>query len=212
MTLAIVRHGQSTFNLQNRFTGDIDVPLTLLGKYEAFLAGKQLRETGVTFQDAFSSRLLRSIQSLKAILEVVDPKKKVNTYQVKALNERSYGKLQGFSKTESEEIYTKEKVNEWRRDFNSRPPGGETLAETYQRVVAFYRMTVEPLLLANHNVLIVAHGNSLRALIKYIELISDEDISKTEIATGTPILYDIQEGSNHCLCYQRRQSRHLQQR
>ncbi|MEJ0055525.1 MAG: 2,3-bisphosphoglycerate-dependent phosphoglycerate mutase [Bacteroidota bacterium] len=109
MTLAIVRHGQSTFNLQNRFTGDIDVPLTLLGKHEAFLAGKQLRETGITFHDAFSSRLLRSIQSMNAILEVIDPKKTVNRYQVKALNERNYGKLQGFSKSESEEIYTKKK-------------------------------------------------------------------------------------------------------
>ncbi|MEJ0055524.1 MAG: histidine phosphatase family protein [Bacteroidota bacterium] len=103
-------------------------------------------------------------------------------------------------------------MNEWRRNFYSRPPGGETLEETYHRVVDFYRSTVEPLLLARHNVIIVAHGNSLRALVKYIELISAEDISKTEIATGTPILYDIREGSNHCLCYQRQDSRRLQQR
>lgn len=203
MTLAIIRHGQSTFNLQNRFTGEIDVPLTLLGKHEAFLAGKTLRETGVIFNDAFSSKLLRSIQSMKIILEVIDPKKKISKCQSSALNERNYGNLQGFNKTETEEIYSKEKVNQWRRNFYSRPPGGESLEDTYKRVTPYYKNTIEPLLLSRHNVLIVAHGNSLRALMMYVENITPAAIESTEIFTGTPIFYNVKEIDNFCLSYQR---------
>jgi 2,3-bisphosphoglycerate-dependent phosphoglycerate mutase len=206
MTLAIVRHGQSTFNLQNRFTGDLDVPLTLHGKHEALLAGEALRETGVEFQDSFSSSLLRSVESMKVILEEIDPTRKITQYQSAALNERNYGSLQGLNKSETEQIYSKEKVNEWRRNFYSKPPEGESLEDTYKRVIQYFKDVIEPLLLSKHNILIVAHGNSLRALMMYLEHISPKDIESTEIQTGVPVFYDVQESNNFCLRYRRKDS------
>ena len=167
--LLLVRHGQSTFNLENRFTGNLDVPLTPLGEEEALLAGKKL--VNFHFDIAYTSMLVRAWETLRIILNEI---KQTDIPIIKnaALNERMYGSLQGLNKTETALKYGDAQVELWRRSYEVKPPDGESLHDTYNRTVPYYQQEMEPKLKNNKNILIVAHGNSLRALKMYIEDIS----------------------------------------
>ena len=181
--LITVRHGQSTWNLENRFTGWEDVPLSPQGEAEAHRAGKLLQN--YLIHEAYTSVLKRAIDTLEIILREVE---KINIPIVKsaALNERFYGDLQGLNKSETEVKYGKDQVNLWRRSYEIAPPGGESLKQTYERVVPYYISEIVPKLKNGRNILIVAHGNSLRALAMYLERITPEEISNVNIATGVP--------------------------
>jgi len=185
--LIIVRHGQSAWNLENRFTGETDVDLTPLGREEAAKAGKLIKPYRI--DEAFTSVLKRAIETLDIILKetatTVIPIKKSA-----ALNERNYGDLQGLNKAETEQKYGAEQVHIWRRSYEVQPPGGESLKDTFNRTVPYYQKEIEPELKAGKNVLIVAHGNSLRALMMYLEHISPEAIADLNLATGVPRLYE----------------------
>jgi 2,3-bisphosphoglycerate-dependent phosphoglycerate mutase len=184
--LAIVRHGQSQWNLENRFTGEVDVDLTPLGREEARLAGIKLKE--IIFSHCFTSELKRAQETLAIILkESGHPGVLISTS--KALNERNYGDLQGLDKAKTAEKYGAEQVAIWRRSYDIAPPGGESLKDTVERVVPYYKKEVEPLLKENKNILVVAHGNSLRALMMNLENIDKESIVGVDIPTGIPRIY-----------------------
>lgn len=188
--LVLVRHGQSTWNLENRFTGEEDVPLTPLGREEARAAGRKLKTT--LFSQGFTSVLQRAIDTMNLILETAGyPDLPVT--RSRALNERNYGRLQGLGKAEVTGEYGEEQVALWRRSFSIRPPGGESLADTAARVIPYYRDRIEPLLKKGQDILVVAHGNSLRALLMYLEHISEEDISHVDLPTGAPRRYTLRD-------------------
>jgi 2,3-bisphosphoglycerate-dependent phosphoglycerate mutase len=189
--LVIVRHGQSSWNLENRFTGEVDVPLTPLGREEARAAGKKLK--GTLFSQAFTSVLVRAIETLTLILAETG-QTTLPIRRDKALNERNYGQLQGLNKEEVALQYGTEQVANWRRSFSVRPPGGESLADTSARVIPYYRREIEPLLKKGENILVVAHGNSLRALMMHLENITEEDIAEVDLPTGRPREYRIDTG------------------
>lgn len=184
--LVIVRHGQSSWNLENRFTGEVDVPLTPQGREEARLAGNKLK--GILFARSFTSVLIRAIETLSIILETSGHPELPVTRDA-ALDERNYGELQGLNKAEVARQYGVDQVALWRRSFSIRPPGGESLADTAARVIPYYRREIEPLLQKGENILIVAHGNSLRSLMMYLEKISEDDIAHVDLPTGVPRQY-----------------------
>jgi len=188
--LAIVRHGQSEYNLQNRFTGFADVDLTDQGREEAAMCGRKLKD--MNFDACFTSVLNRAIETLDIILDTIG-QKQLPVYKDAALNERDYGDLQGLNKGETAEKYGAEQVALWRRSFDVAPPGGESLKQTQERVLPYYYAHIEPLLQQGKNVLIVAHGNSLRALMMHLENISPDAISHVELLTGVPRVYDFDE-------------------
>jgi len=188
-TLIIFRHGQSVWNLENKFTGWVDVDLTEKGKQEARNAGEKLKP--YHFDLAFSSALKRAQQTLALALEVA--KQEVPTTYDKALNERMYGDLQGLDKTETAKKYGDEQVKIWRRSFDIPPPNGESLKDTADRVIPYYKSEIEPQLKAGKNIVIVAHGNSLRALIMYLEKMTPKEILEFEIGTAVPRLYELDE-------------------
>jgi len=187
--LVIVRHGQSEWNLKNLFTGWSDVDLTILGEHEAEHAGIVLR--AYHFDAAYTSVLKRAIHTLNIMLHEMNVTMPV--YKDQALNERNYGNLQGLNKAEVGEKYGAQQLILWRRSFTEVPPGGESLENTYQRVIPYYQKEIEPKLKAGQNILIVAHGNSLRALMMYLEHISPDDIAHVDLATGAPRLYEFAE-------------------
>ncbi|MFT4204534.1 MAG: 2,3-bisphosphoglycerate-dependent phosphoglycerate mutase [Chitinophagaceae bacterium] len=184
--LVIVRHGQSQWNLENRFTGEVDIDLTEQGKAEAHAAGEKLKE--YLFDTAFTSALKRAQETLQIILEVTG-ETNIPIIADKALNERNYGNLQGLNKAETAQKFGDEQVHIWRRSYDISPPGGESLKDTYNRVIPYYKKYIEPKLKAGKDILIVAHGNSLRALAKFLEHIDDKEISEFNIPTGVPKLY-----------------------
>ncbi len=188
--LTLIRHGQSTYNLQNRFTGNVDVSLTPFGEDEARLAGQKLK--GFHYNIAYTSMLVRAWETLSIVLEEI---KQSDIYIIKnaALNERMYGSLQGLNKAETALKYGDSQVEIWRRSYEVRPPDGESLEDTYNRTVPYYKSEIEPKLKAGENVLMVAHGNSLRALKMFLENISPEAIVQVNIPTGTPRNYDFDE-------------------
>ncbi|SHL36279.1 2,3-bisphosphoglycerate-dependent phosphoglycerate mutase [Flavobacterium chilense] len=183
--LIFVRHGQSLYNLENRFTGILDIALTDLGKEQAKLAGQKL--IGYVFDIAYTSMLIRAQESLRIILD--EMKVTIPIVKNKALNERMYGTLQGINKDETAQKYGLAQVDIWRRSYDICPPGGESLLDTYNRVVPYYKTEIEPKLKMGQNVLLVAHGNSLRSLMMYLENINPLDIVKVNIATGIPRVY-----------------------
>lgn len=186
-SLTLIRHGQSTYNVANLFTGNIDVPLTMLGESEAFAAGKKIKY--FIYQIAFTSMLIRAQETLRIILEEIH-QTSIPVIKNAALNERMYGSLQGLNKAETATIYGDAQVEIWRRSFAVRPPDGESLEDTYNRTIPYYTSAIEPKIKSGENVLIVAHGNSLRALMMYLENISKEQIVKVNIPTGLPRLYN----------------------
>ena len=185
--LIIFRHGQSVWNLENKFTGWVDVELTEKGMQEARNAGEKLKP--YHFDLAYASGLKRAQQTLTLALEVSG--KVVPTIYNDALNERMYGDLQGLDKTETAIKYGDEQVKIWRRSFDIPPPNGESLKDTADRVIPYYKSEIEPQLKAGKNIIIAAHGNSLRALIMYLEKMTPKEILEFEIGTGVPRLYEL---------------------
>ncbi len=187
-SLVLVRHGQSEFNALNLFTGWKNPPLTKKGEQEAFEAGKRISKLKVEFQYHFTSKLIRAQKTGEIILKELN-QIQIKTINNEALNERDYGELSGLNKDESRQKWGKDQVHIWRRSFDVPPPGGESLKDTAARVVPYFEREVLPLLNSNNNVLITAHGNSIRSLIKYIENLTEEEIVEIEVETGMPIIY-----------------------
>jgi 2,3-bisphosphoglycerate-dependent phosphoglycerate mutase len=215
--LVLVRHGQSTWNLENRFTGWTDVGLTEQGMVEAREAGRMLREGGYTFDIAYTSVLKRAIKTLWLALEEMDMEwlPVIRAWQ---LNERHYGNLQGLNKAEMAEKFGEEQVHIWRRSYDVPPPAldldderhprfdpryaqltpeqlpaTESLKITLERVLPFWHSTLAPDIKAGKNLLIAAHGNSLRAMVKYLDNISDDEITGLNIPTGVPLVYELDD-------------------
>ena len=218
--LVLIRHGQSVWNLSNQFTGWVDVDLSEKGVEEAKHAGQLVKQAGLEFDQAYTSVLTRAIKTLHYVLEESDQLwiPEMKTWR---LNERHYGALKGLNKKETADKYGADQVHIWRRSYDVLPPllkatdegsaakdrryadldpriipGGENLKVTLERVIPFWEDHIAPDLLAGKNVIIAAHGNSLRALTKYIENISDADIMNLEMATGEPVVYDFDEKLN----------------
>jgi 2,3-bisphosphoglycerate-dependent phosphoglycerate mutase len=191
--LVLVRHGRSSFNDQNRFTGWMDVPLIEVGINEAIKAGQLLKSKEFRPKVAFTSKLQRAQHTLKLILKELD-QESLNTIESESLNERHYGELQGKNKEETAKIFGDEQVHIWRRSYDVPPPGGESLKDTAERALPFYRSEIIARLEQGDDVIVVAHGNSLRAIVMEIEKLSPEQILKREIPTGTPIFYEYSRG------------------
>ncbi len=189
-TLTLVRHGQSQWNLENRFTGWQDIDLTDIGRQEALQAGIQLK--GQKIDIAFTSVLQRAQHTLDIILHECGLEH-LEVIKNKALNERGYGQLEGLNKTDTAEKYGEEQVHLWRRSYDVPPPGGESLKDTYNRVVPYFLHEMLPHLEKGENVLVVAHGNSLRALIKFLDNLDEAQILNMEIATGVPHAYEMDD-------------------
>lgn len=187
-TLYMIRHGQSQWNLENRFTGWVDVPLTENGRKDAALAGQALK--GIKFDVAFSSRLKRANDTLAVLLQE-SGQPNVPTEFDSALNERHYGELQGLNKAETAEKYGADQVQQWRRSYHTQPPGGESMADCERRTLPFFKQYVWPHLVAGKNVIISAHGNSQRPIIKFLEELSEEEAAALEIGFCTPYVYTI---------------------
>ena len=214
--LVLVRHGQSIWNLANKFTGWTDVGLSDKGVKEAIDAGKTLKKLGYTFDVAYTSLLKRAQDTLNIILKELDLNIEINkTYK---LNERHYGALQGLNKDETRQKYGEEQVRLWRRSAEVRPPAltkddprypgndpiykdipeselplTENLVDTIKRVVSYYESTIIPDLILGKKIIIVAHGNSLRGLVKYLDNLSDEEVMDLEIPTGVPLVYELDD-------------------
>ncbi len=186
--LYLVRHGLSTYNEQNLFTGWVDVPLSDHGRIEAKNTGKKLK--GLSFSIAYTSKLLRAHQTLDIILKETG-KEDIKIIKNGALNERNYGDLQGLNKDEVAAKVGKKKVHEWRRSYTSRPPGGESLEDTASRVAPYFNDYILRDVKNGLDVLVVAHGNSLRVIVKLLDHLDDKKITNLEIITGEIICYSI---------------------
>lgn len=188
--LILLRHGQSLWNKENRFTGWVDVDLSEKGEEEARRAGELLK--GRQIDALFTSVLTRAIRTAEIALDVSGHD--LTATRNEALNERNYGDLQGLDKQETREKHGDEQVHTWRRSFDVAPPGddGESLSMTIDRVLPYYHAQIEPVLLDGRNVLVAAHGNSLRALSYHLDDHTPESIVELEIPTGVPILYDLE--------------------
>ena len=191
--LVLVRHGQSIWNEKNLFTGWRDVGLTDRGVEEAKKAGLLIKEANVDFDVMFTSSLERAKKTGDIILSCMD-QSNVEVVSDSALNERNYGELTGMNKDEARRNFGESRVQIWRRSYDVPPPGGESLKNTFERVLPYFNKYISPRLKNGESVLITAHGNSLRSLVKHLEEISEEKIVKLEIATGEPIFYDFING------------------
>lgn len=190
-TLILVRHGQSQWNLENRFTGWTDVPLTPQGLADGTKAAGVIRDIEKPIH-AFASRLQRSQQTLACILAETGWQGIPTDYD-SALNERHYGDLQGLNKAETADKYGQEQVKLWRRSYDTRPPNGESMADCERRTTPFFLQYVLPLL-EQGNVIVAAHGNSLRPIMKYLENLDTEAAATREIGLVTPYIYEIKDG------------------
>lgn len=186
--LVLVRHGQSEWNERNLFTGWRDPDLTRLGVQEAIKAGKLLKAQGVIFDIAYTSVLKRAQRTLSLIMENLD-QTEVPVVCDQALNERDYGELSGLNKDEARKQWGEEQVLMWRRSYDIPPPGGESLKDTAARVLPYYKNKIWPDVKSGKNVIVAAHGNSIRALIMYLEELSAQQIIEREVATGVPMVY-----------------------
>lgn len=188
--VVLIRHGESQWNLENRFTGWVDIPLSPKGEQEAREAGEKLR--AFRFDHAFTSVLTRAIKTLEIVMDVIgQPGLPVEQHQ--ALNERMYGDLQGLNKAETAKQYGEAQVKLWRRSYDVRPPGGESLHDTAERVLPYYREHIWPRLAKGETLLVVAHGNSLRALVMHLDQLSREEVLELNIPTGAPLLYELDD-------------------
>jgi len=191
--LVLVRHGESEWNKENRFTGWIDIALSPKGEEEARQVGEKIK--GMHFDKAFTSVLQRATKTFEIAAQTAGFKHLI-AEKDEALNERMYGELQGLNKDECREKFGAEQVHIWRRSFDVPPPRGESLKDTADRVLPYYFKRIEPMLKEGKNILIVAHGNSLRALIMFLEKLTGDQIVKVEIPTGVPILYELDKNLN----------------
>ena len=190
--LVLVRHGQSEWNKQNLFTGWKNPDLTEKGVAEAIDAGKRLKAEGLKFDIAYTSDLSRAQRTLNLMLTELN-QEGLKTIKDQALNERDYGDLAGLNKDDAREKWGEAQVHIWRRSYDIPPPGGESLKDTRDRVLPYYNEVIWPDYKAGKNIIVAAHGNSLRALVMQLENLSPEDIMKREIATGEPIIYRLNE-------------------
>jgi 2,3-bisphosphoglycerate-dependent phosphoglycerate mutase len=215
--LVMVRHGQSTWNLDNRFTGWTDVGLTEQGVAEAHEAGRLLNEGGYLFDVAYTSVLKRAIKTLWVVMEDMELEW-IPVYRAWQLNERHYGALQGLNKAETAEKFGEDQVHIWRRSYDIPPPAlemdderhprydpryagvapdklpsSESLKLTLERVLPYWHMVLAPAIQSGQRVLVVAHGNSMRAMVKYLDHISDEEIPGLNIPTGVPLVYELDD-------------------
>jgi 2,3-bisphosphoglycerate-dependent phosphoglycerate mutase len=213
--LVLVRHGQSTWNLENRFTGWTDVGLTELGYQEALEGAMVMKQENYTFDIAYTSVLKRAIKTLWIILEEMEMEW-IPVYRAWELNERHYGALQGLNKAEMAEKFGEAQVKIWRRSYDTPPPPleldderhprhdrryaglrsdqlpqSEALKDTVARMLPYWHETIAPMVKSGKRVLIAAHGNSLRALVKHLDNISDQDITELNIPTGIPLVYEL---------------------
>ncbi|MEX0759231.1 MAG: 2,3-diphosphoglycerate-dependent phosphoglycerate mutase [Tistlia sp.] len=197
--LLLLRHGQSDWNAQNRFTGFVDVDLTEAGEAEARKGGRALR--GLHIDRLYASTLKRAYRTVELAMEACgdnehlkDPDGNWIMVRHDDLRERDYGDLAGLNKAETAERYGKEQVHIWRRSYDVPPPGGESLADVVARVGPYYERELRPKLEAGETILVGAHGNTVRALLVALGLHSPEDISGVEIPTGVPMLFELKEG------------------
>jgi 2,3-bisphosphoglycerate-dependent phosphoglycerate mutase len=200
--LVLIRHGQSQWNLENRFTGWIDVPLSPKGEEEAANAGRDLKAKGFKPDVAFTSALQRAQKTLDLVLKELG-QTDLPVTKDQALNERHYGDLQGKNKAETAAEFGDEQVHIWRRSFDVPPPKGESLKDTAARTIPYFEAKIVPELVAGKNVLIAAHGNSLRSIVMDIEKMTPEQILKTEIGTGVAWTYEVTKGADGKLSYKR---------
>jgi len=190
--LVLVRHGQSEWNKKNLFTGWKDPNLTDLGIEEAKKAGNLLKERGLAFDIMFTSGLFRAQETGRIILDQMNLSH-IEVVKDQSLNERNYGDLAGLNKDEARIKWGDEQVHIWRRSFDIPPPGGESLKNTAERVLPYFNSEILPKIRESQNILVAAHGNSLRALVMELEKISSDEIVKLEIATGDPLTYECSE-------------------
>ncbi len=188
--LVLVRHGQSEYNASNRFTGWRDPPLTEKGIQEAHDVAVQLRSLDLRFDAAFSSALDRARRTTDIILADLDAGQLPVTADA-ALNERDYGELAGLNKAEAGERWGEAQIQQWRRSYQEAPPGGESLRDTMARALPFYLRCILPTVMRGQHALVVAHGNSLRALVMALDGLSFKDITRVEIATGEVLVYEL---------------------
>src|SRR6201997_1165225 len=192
--LVLVRHGQSEWNLKNLFTGWKDPDLTEQGIREAKEAGRKLKAQGLSFDIAFTSVLLRAQHTLDIMLNELG-QTSLPVRKDLALNERDYGDLSGLNKDDARKKWGEDQVHIWRRSYDVSPPGGESLRDTAARVLPYYVQEILPRVLGGANVLVAAHGNSLRALVMVLEKLSPEQIPRREIGTGVPLIYRLNADS-----------------
>ncbi|MBT5157702.1 MAG: 2,3-bisphosphoglycerate-dependent phosphoglycerate mutase [Rhodobiaceae bacterium] len=189
--LVLVRHGQSEWNEKNLFTGWRDPDLTAQGVAEAHAAGRALKAAGAKFDLAFTSNLQRAQKTLALLLQDLLPDGELPTTRHEALNERDYGDLAGLNKDDAREKWGEAQVHIWRRSFDTPPPGGESLKDTADRVLPYFDAEIMPQLKQGKDILIAAHGNSLRALVMQLEGLSSEEIIDVNIGTGVPYCYEL---------------------
>ena len=187
-TLVLIRHGQSQWNLENRFTGWVDVPLTDKGRKEARLAGALLAAEELDLAKAYTSALVRAQETLTIVLDQLGLAG-LETERDEALNERHYGELQGLDKTETAEKYGAEQVHIWRRSYDVQPPGGESLKDTAARTLPYFEAKIVADLDAGRSILVSAHGNSLRSIVMKLDGLSREQVLELNLDTGVPIVY-----------------------
>src|SRR5271169_103041 len=192
--LVLVRHGQSEWNLKNLFTGWRDVGLTENGIKEARAAGQKLKARGLRFDVAFTSALVRAQHTLDLVLDEME-QKNIPVFKDQALNERDYGDLVGLNKDDARAKWGEDQVHIWRRSYDAAPPGGESLKDTAARVLPYYIQEILPRVLRGDNVIVAAHGNSLRALVMVLDRLSPEAIVKRELGTGVPMVYRLKADS-----------------
>ena len=193
--LVLLRHGQSQWNLENRFTGWVDVPLTHKGEEEARQAGEKMKAVQLQFDTTFTSVLQRAIRTLELALDVLG-QSDLPVAQDQALNERHYGDLQGLNKAETAQKFGDEQVRLWRRSYDVPPPGGESLENTAARTLPYLKDKILPTIQAGQNVLVTAHGNSLRSIIMHLDQLSREEVVSLELGTGVPVVYDLDTAGN----------------
>ena len=192
MNLVLVRHGQSEWNALNLFTGWKDPGLTDQGRQEANQAGQLIQSLNLDFDVMFTSALVRAQLTGDIILNIIK-QTHIPTIKNQALNERNYGDLAGLNKDDARAKWGAEQVQIWRRSYDTPPPGGESLKDTGERVMPYFNQEILPLIKKGKNILISAHGNSLRSMIKFLDNISDTEIVKLEIPTGAPIHFTFNE-------------------
>ena len=189
-TLILLRHGQSTWNAENRFTGWVDTPLSANGREEARLGGQRLASQRVHVDRAFTSTLVRAIDTGRIVLDELG-QHDLEQRRAWQLNERFYGALTGRNKAQTAEEFGAEQVHIWRRSYDIPPPGGESLADTAKRTLPYFNEIVLPATLEVATVLVSAHGNSLRSIVKELDGLDDDAVTRLEIATGVPVVYEL---------------------
>lgn len=192
--LILIRHGQSTWNAENRFTGWVDVPLSEAGRAEARKGGERLAAEGVRVDRAYTSTLVRAIDTGRIVLEALG-QPELPQIQAWELNERFYGALTGRDKNQARDEFGEEQVHLWRRGYDVDVPGGESLKDTTARTLPYFERVIVPATREVGVVLVSAHGNSLRAIVKELDRLDDDEVTRLEIPTGVPLVYEMDDGT-----------------